>query len=214
MKTAIRDASESLRGFIEQSLQDDPDLSPYFDPTDPTPDAIGTMVVTLDTPQELADHEAEGVSVWLYLVQREEFTLNQPPRRVAADRILRRPLPLRLHFLITPQVDDQTRQDATGLEHLILGKVLQVLYDDASLSGARLQASLAGSGLEFFVRLEPLSLEEITRVWDALDRPYQLCISMEMSVVPIASARDAERVVPVDSLLSESGTARALEPAL
>lgn len=210
MKTAIRDASESLRGMIEQSLQDDPDLSPYFDPMDPAPDALGTMVVSLDTPQELSDHEDEGVSVWLYLLQRDECTYNAPPRRVAADRILPRPLPLKLHYLITPMVDDDTRQDATGLEHLILGRILQALHDDPELGGARLQASLAGSGIELRVRLEPLSLEEITRVWDALDRPYQLCVSVEMSVVPIASAREADRVAPVDSLLSEIGIAARL----
>jgi hypothetical protein len=212
MKTAIRDASESLRGMIEQSLQEDPDLSPYFDPMDPAPDALGTMVVSLDTPQELSDHEDEGVSVWLYLLQRDECIYNAPPRRVAADRILPRPLPLRLHYLITPMVDDDTRQDATGLEHLILGRILQALHDDPELGGARLQASLAGSGIELRVRLEPLSLEEITRVWDALDRPYQLCVSVEMSVVPIASSREADRVAPVDSLLSEIGiAARVLE---
>jgi hypothetical protein len=212
MKTAIRDGSESLRRFIEQTLQDDPDLSPYFDPADPNPDAIGTMVVTLDTPQELEDHNKEGVSLWLYLVQREEFTLNRPLRRLAPDRIVPRPLPLCLHYLITPLVDNEVRADATALEQLVLGRVLQLFNDEPSLSGARLLATLADSGLELNVRLEPLSLEEITRVWEALDRPYQLCVSFEMSIVPIDSARDAERIIPVDSLLTDTGLAQALEP--
>jgi hypothetical protein len=214
MKTAIRDGSESLRRFIEQALQDDPDLSPYFDPADPLPDAIGTMVVTLDTPQELEDHDKEGVSLWLYLLQREEYTLNRPPRRTAPDRVERTPLPLRLHYLVTPLVDGEVRADATALEQLILGKVLQLFHDEGRLSGARLLATLAGSGLELFVRLEPLSLDEITRVWDALDKPYQLCVSFEMSIVPIASARDAERITPVDSVLSETGLAHFQEPGL
>ena len=212
MKTAIRDASLSLRSFIEQALQDDPDLSPYFDPADPHPDAIGTMVVTLDTPQELEDRHHEGVSAWLYLVQREELTLNRPPRRTATDRVERQPLPLRLHYLITPLVANE-RMDATNLEHLILGKVLQIFHDDAVLSGVRLLGTLSGSGLQFFMRLEPLSLEEITRVWDALDKPYQLCVSFEMSIVPIASAVDAERVVPVDSVVSEAGLSKIEETA-
>lgn len=207
MKTAIRDASQSLRRFIEQALQEDPDLSPYFDPADPHPDAIGTMLVTLDTPQELEDRNSEGVSLWLYLIQREEYTLNRAPRRLPTDRLERRPLPLRLHFLVTPLVDHEVRTDATDLEHLILGRILQAFHDEDSLSGARLLATLAGSGLELFVRLEPLSLEEITRVWDALDKPYQLCVSFEMSVVPIASAWEAERFARVDALLPETGIA-------
>jgi hypothetical protein len=211
MKTAIRDASESLRRFLESALQDDPDLSPYFDPADPSPDAVGTMVVTLDTPQELEGREEEGVSLWLYLVQREEFTLNRPPRRSGVDRVEPRPLPLRLHFLVTPLVNDETRQDATALEHLILGKLLQVLHDESCLSGAALLGNLAGSGLSFFVRLEPLSLEEITRVWDALDRSYQLCVSYEMSIVQIDAAVDALVTPPVTSATSESGVALPLE---
>jgi hypothetical protein len=212
MKTAIRDATETLRRFIELSLQDDPDLSPYFDPADPAPDAIGTMIVTLDTPQELEDHDSEGVSVWLYLLQREEFTLNRPPRRVARDRIERQPLPLRLHFMVTPIVSNTTRQNATSLEHLILGKVLQIFHDDPSLSGARLQGTLAGSGLSLAVRLESLSVEQISQVWDALDKPFQLCVSFEMSVVPIDSAIDPARVEPVDSLVSEPGVGTIPEP--
>ncbi|MFC4158628.1 DUF4255 domain-containing protein [Chitinimonas lacunae] len=211
MKTAIRDVSQSLRRFVELALQDDPELSPYFDPADPNPDAIGTMIVTLDNPQELEEKENEGVSIWLYLLQREECTLNRPLRRVAADKLERRPLPLRLHYLITPLVDHSTRNDATELEQLILGKILQTFHDESSLSGARLLASLAGSGLELFMRLETLSLEEITRVWDALDKPYQLCVSFELSIVPITSGQDAEQVKPVDALVSETGAARFKE---
>lgn len=212
MKTAIRDASQSLRRFVEQALQDDPDLSPYFDPADPNPDAIGTLLVTLDNPQQLEEQDSEGVSIWLYLIQREEHTLNRPQRRPASDRLEPRPLPLRLHYLITPLVDHATRNDATELEQLILGKVLQIFHDESSLSGARLLASLAGSGLELFARMEPLSLEEITRVWDALDKPYQLCVSFELSIVPIYSGRDAEKIVPVDALSRETGHARQQEP--
>jgi hypothetical protein len=213
MKTAIRDVSSSLRAFVQRELEDDVDLSPYFDPLDPAPDAIGTMVVTLNNPEELDEAEREGVSVWLYLVERDAETLNQPARRIASDRMLRRPLPLRLHYLITPQVNHTTRDQAGELEQLILGKILQIFHDEANLSGARLVNTLSGQPLEFFVRLEPLSLEQITRVWEALDRPYQLCVSYEVSVVPIDSAAEAAVVKPIDVALPETGVARALEDA-
>jgi hypothetical protein len=213
MKTAIRDCSDSLRGFIERELQDDVDLSPYFDPFDPSPDAIGTMILTLNNPQELAETEHEGVSVWLYLVERDAETLNRPAQRPSRDHLLRRPLPLRLHYLITPMVDHERRKQAGELEQLILGKILQVFHDEASLAGARLVNTLSGQPLEFFVRLEPLSLEQITRVWDALEQPYQLCVSYEVSVVPIDSAQAAALIVPVDSVLADTGTARLLEDA-
>src|SRR5262245_2366365 len=112
MLSAIRDCSVSLREFVQRALRDDPQLSPFFDPTDPMVDAIGTMEVSLDNPQELEEHDTEGVSVWLYLVQRDEQTLNRPPRRIDADRLEPRPLPLRLHYLVTPFVDRATRANA------------------------------------------------------------------------------------------------------
>lgn len=205
MMSAIRDCSLSLRELLQQSLRDEPQLSPYFDPTDPMVDAIGTMDVSLDNPQELEDASTEGVSVWLYLVQRDEQTLNCPPRRLRNDEVEYQPLPLRLHYLVTPIIDRESRQNSTELEQLVLGKVLQLFHDDTSLSGAQLRGALVGSGLEFFIRLEPLTLEEITRVWDALDRPYQLCVSFEVSVVPIQSGNQARRVPEVRQLLAEFG---------
>jgi hypothetical protein len=213
MKTAIRDCSISLRSFVLKELQDDVDLSPYFDPLDPAPDAIGTMIVTLNNPEELAETEQEGVSVWLYLVERDGDTLNQHQRRFIQDRVTPRPLPLRLHYLVTPQVDHKTRELASDLEQLILGKILQIFHDACSLSGARLVNTLSGRPFEFFIRLEPLSLEQITRVWDALDRPYQLCVSYEVSIVPIESAMEASLVKPVDVSMPEIGIAKVLEDA-
>lgn len=201
----------SLRTFLLLELQDDVDLSPYFDPLDPAPDAIGTMIVTLNNPEELAETEQEGVSVWLYLIERDGETLNQPPRRYTPDRLTPRPLPLRLHYLVTPQVDHKTRELAGELEQLIVGKILQVFHDASSLAGARLVNTLSGRPYEFFVRLEPLGLEQITRVWDALDRPYQLCVSYEVSIVPIESAMEASFGKPVDVSMPEIGVAKVSE---
>ena len=211
MKTALRDCSASIRQMLEKALRDDSELSPFFDPFDPTPDAIGTFLVTLNNPQEFEDQEHEGVSIWLYLVERDGETLNRPRHRISASQTLARPLPLRLHYLVTPQVNFQTREHAADLEQLILGKILQVFHDESSLSGARLVNTLSGQPLEFFVRLEPLSLEQITRVWEALDRPYQLCVSYEVSVVPIFSAAEPVVTVPVEVAMPEYGLAAVVE---
>jgi hypothetical protein len=211
MKTAIRDCSASIRQFLEQALRDDSELSPFFDPFDPMPDAIGTLVVTLNNPEEFERQEREGVSIWLYLVERDGETLNRPPRRITPDRVLSPPLPLRLHYLVTPQVNFQTRERAADLEQLILGKILQVFQDGPCLKGARLLNTLSGKGFEFYVRLKTLTLEQITRVWDALNRPYQLCVSYEVSVVPIDSALEPAVIKPVDVVMPEYGIAEPIE---
>jgi hypothetical protein len=75
--------------------------------------------------------------------------------------------------------------EAKGRVEIILGKILQVFHDTPRVAGSHLVNTLAGSPLELFVRLESLTLDQITRVWEALDRPYQLCTSYEVSVLPI-----------------------------
>lgn len=205
MKTAIQSCSVTLREVLRQSLVTDPELDVFFDPGQG-----GVMTVSLLTPQELTELNSEGVSLWLYRLQRDEQTLNQPPRRVALNQYEQPPLPLRLHYLVAPIVSHETRPQAPELEQHILGKVLQVFNDLGSLRGPTLLADLAGQPLEIFVRLEPLTLEEITRVWDALDLSYQLCVSYEVSVVPITSARATRDEAPVDSLLTEIGVARVV----
>ena len=141
MKTAIRDCSDSFRDLLSRELMDDIDLSPFFDPLDPSPTAIGTFVVNLNNPEEFVAREFEGVSLWLYLVERDAETLNLPPRRTAPNRLPSRPLPLRLHYLLTPRVDHRTRAQAGELEQLILGKVMQVLHDGPRLAGNQLSTA-------------------------------------------------------------------------
>lgn len=208
MKTWIRATSVSLRELLREALEGDVDLDAFFAPAQG-----GTMVVNLNTPEEMVDLSLEGVSLWLYRLQRDADTLNQPPRRIAPGELQPRPLPLCLHYLLTPIVDHATRLQAPELEQHVLGKVLQVLHDIGSLRGPLLRDDLGGQAMEIFVRLEPLSLEEITRVWDALELPYQLCVSYEVSVVPIHSGRALEQARPVDAVHPEYGLATLQEAA-
>ena len=81
------------------------------------------------------------------------------------------------------------------------------------LRGADLQAEFSGTEVELRVRLEPLMLEEITRVWEALDGSYQLSVSYEVSVVNIMPELEPERVSPVEIAMPEYGLIVSSEPA-
>ena len=58
---------------------------------------------------------------------------------------------------------------------------------------------------QLVVRLETLSLDEITRVWEGLNGSYQLSVSYEVSVVDIDAAIEPQRVSPVLVGLTEFG---------
>jgi len=82
-------------------------------------------------------------------------------------------------------------------QQTVLGKVLQVFNDHAILRGSDLQISLSGSTEELRLILETLTLEELTRVWDALQEPYQLSVSYLVQVVSIDSSNEPVVTSPV-----------------
>jgi hypothetical protein len=193
MYTALRATSQTLAEYLRQRLEADANLGPFFSSS-----LGGTMVVSLNTPQQMADNDTEGLSVWLYRVVRDDQRLNAPPERIDGNQLRRTPLPVRLHYLVAPIT-------GSGAEASPETEQLQAFHDHPKLRGTDLQDDFRGTTVELNVRLEPLSLEEITRVWDALDRSYQLSVSYEVSVVYIYSEREPDDITPVEVVLPEFG---------
>jgi Pvc16 N-terminal domain len=189
MYTALRATSLTIVRHLERRFNADPEVSPLFG-------GGGGMIVSLNTPHEMTEANQEGVSVWLYRIVRDEDRLNQPRPRPAPNEEQRRPLPLRLHYLITP-IGAADRVNAAETEHALIGKVLQVFHDQPALRGPDLEDDFVGTATELTLRLESLSLEETTRVYEALARSFQVCISYEVSVVTIVSVLEPLQVAPV-----------------
>jgi hypothetical protein len=196
--TALRATSETLVEILRQAFIADASLGGLFDPSGGGP---GDMVVSLNSPQEFS-HSQEGLSVWLYLVVRDTDRLNAPPQRISYTEVRMPPLPVRLHYLMTPIV---TSDDSSETEQVILGKVLQVFNDHPTLRGADLQGDFSGTDIELNVRLEPLALSDLSQVFDALERSYQLAVSYEVSVVLIESDLQPQSMVPVEEVIPEYG---------
>ena len=67
--------------------------------------------------------------------------------------------------------------------------------------------------MELTARLETLSLDEVSRVWEALEGSYQLSVSYEVSVVNIESLTEPERISPVFVPRPEYGVIAQSTPA-
>jgi len=195
MYTALRATSQTIRKFLEARFLADPLLSGLF--------GGGGMVVTLNSPREMTEKPVEGLSVWLYRIIRDEQRLNDPPVRLSPSELLPPPLPLRLHYLITPVTNERFGDPET--EQIIMGKVLQAFYSHPVLRGSDLQAEFFGTEIELKMRLEPMTLEEIARVWEALEGSYQLSTSYEVSLVNINPELEPEHITPVEIALPEYG---------
>lgn len=199
MYQAVHAISSSLKQFLEAEIKADTFL---FAPT--APFRVRGMIVSLNTPKEMQDNGKEGVSLWLYRVVRDEQRLNDPPVRISATQYSPAPLPLRLYYLVTP-LTTRTNLGDPDTEQYLLGKVLQSLHSHPVLRGADLRGELVGADAEVHMRLETLGLDEMSRIWEALEGSYQLSVSYEVGLVKIDSALEPQSRVPVQQVLAEVG---------
>jgi hypothetical protein len=173
--TSIRATSRTIADLLQAEFEADPDLSAQFA-------SPGTMKVYLNTPADMVGRA--GLSVWLYRVVRDEFTLNRPPVRISPTQVRPAPLPLRMHYLLSP-VTNSKQVDAPETEQVILGKAMQVLHQHPSMSGTDLSDDFIGTGTVVTARPEPLTITELARIWDALNISYRTSVSYEVTVVEL-----------------------------
>jgi uncharacterized protein DUF4255 len=120
------------------------------------------------------------LTVFLYEIAEDPTSRNRPPVRSQppdAPTTRKPPMALLLRYLITPWGGDQPTQ------HRMLGRALQTFYDDAILDGAQLSGSLAGSTDSLHLTLTPLTLDQKSWVWYAIQKPYRLSLNYEVRVV-------------------------------
>ena len=153
-------------------------------------DAFGSM---LPAPPPIAEiHNLEGtvptsparMTVFLFEAIEDPTVRNRPPVRSASGARIatrRSPVPLILKYMLTPWSPDRRT------EQLMLGRALRVLHDGAILSGPQLQGGLVGSSEAIKLKLAPLTLEEQTRVWHAVRKPYRLSLTYHARVINIDS---------------------------
>ncbi|MFD5748749.1 DUF4255 domain-containing protein [Streptomyces sp. NPDC127033] len=135
------------------------------------------------------------LTVFLYEIAEDPTSRNRPPVRSLPPGPLttrKPPMALMLRYLVTPWGGDQITQ------HRMLGRALQTFYDDAILDGVQLTGSLAASTDSLHLTLTPLTLDQKSWIWYAIQKPYRLSLNYEVRVVSLDS--DVETPVqPVQS---------------
>jgi hypothetical protein len=179
--TAIRAVTQTLKEILEAHI------------TNSTEPELNGVPIDLRSPREMRGNgqPSLGISLWLYQVSRNADLLNHPPQRPAPDRILRHALPIDLYYLVTPLASEPADEQA------LMGKVLQVFNDHPNLRGSDLKDSLQNTQTELRLILEAPTLEELTRVWHALQEPYQLSVTYLVQVLSIHSDLEPVQSSPV-----------------
>jgi hypothetical protein len=141
------------------------------------------------------------LTITLYEILEDPPSRNRPrPQRPDGTAVVstKPPMALRLHYLLTPWGGDALT------EQQILGRAMQALYDDAILAGTELLGGLRGSADTLKITLIPLSLEDRSRVWYAIQKPYRLSVNYEVRVVNL-DATEKQRAQVVRSSTLDAG---------
>lgn len=147
--------------------------------------------VALDDLSSAPASDPPLVTLFLYDVVEDATLRNRgKTSELVGGRLVERkqPLSLCLHYMVTAWAGDRETEQA------LLGRVLQLLYDDAILDGLELLGVLAGTDHELRVNLSPMRLEDRARVWWAISLPYRLSLNYEV------------RVVAIDATVTDSAT--------
>src|SRR5438067_5675917 len=155
---------------------------------------MSTAVVTLLPPGETLP-ESVGVNLYLYRVLESPFTRNQPWR---GDRVTpptdQPALGIVLYYLLTPL---GTRPDESSASlgddaHTMLGAAMLTLHENPILNEVHVPGFdadvvmpdfLLNSYEQIKIDLLPTSLDEVSKIWATINKPYRLSVAYEVSLL-------------------------------
>ncbi|MFX3632984.1 MAG: DUF4255 domain-containing protein [Candidatus Pristimantibacillus sp.] len=168
--TAVADLGASLLRLLRSNMTPDPV---------PRPDMIG-----IASPRDAGDL---ALSLFLFNVKE-----NGEARRTSMqDRggvLQYPPQALDLYYLVTAH-SNADRLTRSLDEHRILGRVMQVLYDNSVIRAPYLEGSLAESGETLRISHIGMEGEEMLKLWQFGDLPYKLSVVYRIGPVLLDSTR-------------------------
>ncbi|HEV7858537.1 MAG TPA: DUF4255 domain-containing protein [Pyrinomonadaceae bacterium] len=164
----------------------------------------GVFVTT--QPPDVADSKTNLVNIFLYQTMINPAWRNQDmPRQTKPNETGLPPLPLNLYYLITAYSNSDDSPEP--FSHRILGQAMSILHDNPVLSSEEIKAALPPNDLKLYdlydqiehVRItpQPLTLDEMSKLWTMFQTKYRISTAYQVSVVLIESNRASRSPLPV-----------------
>lgn len=201
---AIAAVSTSLQALLKDRMED-------------------TVDVTLAPPGVvLSTFTKKRINLYLYRIAENAALKNQEiPGQGHPSTYGHPPLSLNLHYLLTAYPENETSADAETFAQLILGDAMRVLHDfayfqpgllDKGGTKKLLDPALQEEFERIKITLEPLSLDELSKIWTSLPQTgFRRSVSYEVSVVQIESRLLRRPVLPVEKRRIQISLARRPE---
>jgi hypothetical protein len=179
---AIAAVGQALLGLLEQAC--------------PRPEFDGARF-ELYQARQFREPMDEGISLYLFRVIPSTVRRQLPGRVDAQGRRTRQPLPLDLHYLLTPWARSAVRQ------HRLLGWALRTLEDTPTLPAGLLNHHASPETDTFLpeetVTLvhEPLSLQDLLNIWEVGKPNLQVSTTYVARLVALESTLHEPALSPV-----------------
>jgi hypothetical protein len=182
---AITAVTATLRQIIELGIE---------------PEGSGIPVTTRPLDKANTDHtNHKALNLFLYQTAIDAAWSNMDmPRQVNPGETGYPALALTLYYLLSAYGEN----DDNNHDHRLLGRAMSALYDNPVLSPDQIKAAFSGSDLQNQVEhvritYQPLSTEELSKLWTAFATQYRPSVAYQVSVVLIESSRAARSPLPV-----------------
>ncbi|MDN7179622.1 DUF4255 domain-containing protein [Caballeronia sp. SEWSISQ10-4 2] len=186
---AIAAVTATLRNLLTRAVTLEPELQDTFVTTMP-----------MDRARD-GNNNANQLNVFLYQAMPSAAWRNLPmPGQSGQLETAMPPLALNLYYLITAYGRDNDAQ--SPFSHFLLGRAMSVLHDHPLLGAEEIRLALPDNDLYLQIErvrftLQPLSVEDIFRLWSGFQTQYRLSASYEAAVVLIESSRATRAPLPV-----------------
>ena len=177
--TVIADVGDTLKKLLWEKMKTDPKIHP---------DIIASEDdIALASPEEMEAGNAKKLSLFLYQITECPYLKNQEMQSLDSAKLKYVPLALVLFYLITPKTEDKKK------DHILLGKVMQILHDNAIVKGSILQGTLEGTTEELRMTFYSLPFDEMIHLWQSFsEKSFELSVCYQVTPVSIDSTREVE----------------------
>jgi hypothetical protein len=196
---AIAAVTLTLRNLLDnvKSIKDSDEFGQLPADAKPTAEILVTNL-PLDEAYEF-DKAKNQVNLFLYHVEHSAAWRNMDmPNKVKPGETGHPPLAINLYYIITTHGQNGNEL----ISHLLLGKAMSLLHDYTVFGRAEIESAFAVSELhEQVERLritpQPISLEDVSKLWTGFQTQYRLSAAYEVSVLLIESKRAVKTPLPV-----------------
>ena len=182
---AISAVTATLRDLLTQGIHADAEL-------------VDAEISTAPLDKTPKNDALPQVNLFLYGASPNTGWMNGDPPSARPGEESRPALALDLHYLVTVfgKADDDV------VAHRLLGRTMRILHDHPVLGRDEIRNALDGNDLgdqveRVRITPQPLTLDEMSKLWTSFQREYRMSTAYHVSVVLIESDRPARTPLPV-----------------